>query len=104
MSVSRTPIFIDMQYVETKDGSLTANSLLYNDELNQSLRQVTDQMNDGLQMPNATTAQIVIYRDDISVPIGTMWFNTNLAKLQVKTLQFDPLGPTPGVIETITSV
>lgn len=118
--LNNVPPFFDMIYTD-KEGNLTSNSLLFNDETNKALRALIDQINDllittydtitekytnkGLSVPNATTAEITLYRDDITVPVGTIWFNTNLApnpKLQVKTVQVVPT-VTPGVIETITS-
>lgn len=101
------PAFYDMYYTE-KDGRLTADSYLYNDQMFQSLNLVVILLNDlinsaiinntivnnGVQFPQFTTAEITALEPD-SVN-GTVWFNTTLAKLQVKTAA--------GVVETITSV
>lgn len=116
MSLPNLPPFIDMIYTD-KEGKLTPNALLYNDEMNNTLRVLLEQFNElvmtsfasndfvnkGLLIPNATTAEITAYRDDLQVPVGATWFNTNLAKLQVKTVQAIVLPPTAGVIETIQS-
>ncbi len=64
----------------------------YNAELNQTLQ---DGLSDnGWTAPNLTTAQIATIEPQM--PNGTIWFNSSLAKLQVKTAT--------GVVETITSV
>ena len=98
MTVTKLPPFYDMNYTDEK-GDLTTEALLYNDQTFQSLNQVVNQANNGWQVSNKTTAEITVYRDDDTVPVGTIWVNTSLAKLQVKTA----LG-SPGTIETITSV
>ena len=62
--------------------------------LTQTLREgVSD---NGFIIPSVTTAQISLVAPEMAV--GTLWFNTDLKKLQVMT---DLTGP---VIETITSV
>ena len=99
MAVSNIPPFFNMDFTN-KDGSLTPNAQLYNDQLCQSLQQIIEQMNNGIQLPQKTTAEITVYRDDINVPRGTIWFNTSLLKLQFKTVA--NIGS--GTIETITSV
>jgi len=107
MSIPTLPAFFDMYYTE-KDGRLTADAYLYNDQMFQSLNLVVILLNglinsaiinnaivnNGVQFPQFTTAEIIALEPD-SVN-GTVWFNTTLAKLQVKTAA--------GVIETITSV
>jgi hypothetical protein len=75
-------------YVQNED------DLNYTDELNQTLRQWLS--SSGLGNPNLTTAQITILGNDVTVPLGTLFFNTDLAKGQIKTAA--------GTIETITSV
>jgi|SRR5579872_2226335 len=89
------PPFFDFVYTN-KDGSLTPNAKLYNDLTFQYLNQ---NFTFGMQIPNQTTAQINVYKNDINIPVGTIWFNTNLSKLQVKTVA----GMGSGTIETITS-
>ncbi len=107
MTIPTLPVFYDMYYTE-KDGRLTADSYLYNDQTFQALNLTVILLNglvnsaiinntivnNGVQFPQFTTAQITAL-----VPtslVGTVWFNTTLAKLQVLTA--------PGVVETITSV
>lgn len=94
MSVSRVPPFFNMNYTDD-NGNLTANAHLYNDQLSQVLQQIIEQMNNGIQMPQKTTAEIAAYGTDINVPNGTIWFDTDIAKLKVKTAA--------ATIETITS-
>lgn len=88
------PPFFNMIYTK-EDGSLTANAQLYNDLMYQILNQLIVMINNGLQLPNKTTAEIIAYAADTSVPIGTLWYNTSLNKLQFKT--------GTGTVETVTS-
>jgi hypothetical protein len=90
-----------MVYTNEK-GELTVNAQLYNDltyqilnQLVSSFNQVVDNLNNGLQLPNKTTAEIVAYAADITVPIGTLWFDTSTGKLVFKT--------GTGTYETVTS-
>ena len=106
MTIPTLPAFFDMYYTE-KDGRLTADGYLYNDQTFQALNLVVillnglvnsaiinnNIVNNGVQFPQYTTAQITALEPN-SV-IGTVWFNTTLAKLQVKTAT--------GVVQTITS-
>lgn len=107
MSVPTLPAFFDMYYTE-KDGRLTADGYLYNDQMFQALNlavillnsvvssSIINNMivNNGMTPPPFTTAQITALQP--ASAIGTIWFNTTLAKLQVKTAT--------GTVETITSV
>ena len=101
MSVNTLPVFYNMSYT-VKDGMLTSEALSYNDQLWQSLNQVVDQANNGVQLPQKTTAEITAYRDDTDIPIGTMWFNTTTAFVEVKTVQ--AVSPAPGVIKQLDYV
>jgi hypothetical protein len=106
MTIATLPAFFDMNYT-TKEGRLTADAYLYNDQMFQSLNLVVILMNslinsaiinnvivnNGVQFPQFTSAQITAL-----VPtsvLGTVWFNTDVAKLQVLTA--------PSVVQTITS-
>lgn len=100
------PAFYDMQYTE-KDGKLTSAAHLYNDQTFQVLNAIVVLLNaalmsevsansfilDGLVPPTKTTAQITLLEP--TAANGTMWYNSNLKKLQFKA--------DTGVIETITS-
>ena len=109
MAVPKLPVFYNMPYT-LNDGTLTAEAHLYNDQLWQSLNLVVNQAIDGYQIPQKTAAQITDYRDDLSVPIGTTWFNTGTAQLNVKTVQavYDTSEPpvliTPGTIRIVQFV
>lgn len=106
MTIETLPVFYNMVYTE-KDGTLTADAYLYNDQTFQTLNvaiillntiansTINNGMvtNNGIQFPQYTTAEITAL-EPTSLD-GTVWFNTTLAKLQVKTAT--------GVIETITS-
>lgn len=114
MSISPLPVFYDMYYVEfdklnpENNGRLTADAYLFNDQTFQVLNYVVTLLNllvnsaiinntivnNGIQFPQFTTAQITALAPNSAV--GTVWFNTTLAKLQVLTA--------PGVVETITSI
>lgn len=78
-----------------EDGSLTANAQLYNDLMYQILNQLIVMINNGLQLPNKTTAEITAYLADTSIPLGTLWFNTDIGFLQFKD--------GPGTVQTVTS-
>ncbi len=107
MSIPNLPSFYDMQYTVPVNGRMTADSYLYNDQMFQALNIavillnsiinssiINNQIiNNGVQFPQYTTAEITALEPNAL--IGTVWFNTTLAKLQVKTAS--------GVIETITS-
>lgn len=95
MSVPSLPPFYDMPYTDM-DGYLTGDAQLYNDQMFQSLDIVVEFFNEGLQVPQKTTAEITAYGADSSVPLGTIWYDTNINKLKVKT--------GASTIETITSV
>lgn len=108
MTIPTLPVFYDMDYTK-HDGKLTSDAYLYNDQTFQTLNLVVILLNsfissaiinntivnNGITPPSFTTAQITAFGADSTIPNGTMWFNTTLAKLQVKTA--------PGIIETITS-
>ena len=104
--ITSLPPFFDMVYTE-KDGKLTPDGHFYNDQMFQVLNYAIILLNslvnssinnntitnNGVQFPNFTTAQITAL-----VPtslVGTVWFNTDVAKLQVLTA--------PGTVQTITS-
>jgi hypothetical protein len=107
MSIPTLPPFFDMYYTE-KNGKLTADGYLYNDQMFQALNLAVILLNglvnsaiinntivnNGVQFPQKTTAEITALEPNATD--GTVWFNTDLSKLQVKTAA--------GVIETITSV
>jgi hypothetical protein len=106
MTIPTLPPFFDMYYTE-KNGKLTADGYLYNDQMFQALNLAVILLNDlvnsaiingniinnGVQFPQFTTVQITALEPNSAN--GTVWFNTTLAKLQVKTAS--------GVVETITS-
>lgn len=68
------------------------NQNYYNSDLNQTLN--AGLSDNGWTVPNLSTADITTIEP--GMPKGTIWFNTDLSKLMVKTAD--------GVIETITSV
>ena len=92
MSIPSLPPFYAMVYTDA-NGNLTPESNAYNDQLWQSLNVVVEYFNDGVTFPSKTTAEITALEP--SAENGTVWFNTSLAKLQVKTAA--------GTVETITS-
>lgn len=107
MTIPTLPAFFDMYYTE-QDGRLSPDGYLYNDQMFQALNlavillnslvtsTITNDIlvNNGVNFPIKTTAEITTLEPDAD--IGAVWFNSTLAKLQVKTAA--------GVIETITSV
>lgn len=93
MSVPNLPPFWNMNFTQA-DGYLTSDGYLYMDQTFQSLNTVVNFFNNGVEFPPKTTADITALEP--GAKSGTVWFNTSLAKLQVKTAA--------GVIETIQSV
>lgn len=76
----------------------------YNEEMNQTLR---DGLSDnGWTVPAITTTDILDVVD--MMPVGTIWFDTIIKKLYVKTADQifhpSPTPPTPAVIEQIQSI
>lgn len=68
------PTFQNVQYVE-KDGYLTAQMQLYNDELNTVLRNGLS--DNGWTLPTVTRAELLNIMSlpaDQQMPIGTMWY------------------------------
>lgn len=109
--IPKLPPFFDMQYTNKDTGRLMQDGLLYNDQLWQSLNIMltlvnglitsapgsnqSDYINQGVVVPNFTTTEINAFAADSDTPLGSIWFNTSTAKLQVLTA--------PGVVQTITS-
>lgn len=119
MTIQKLPPFFDMVFTD-KDGRLTADGYLYNDQLFQALNTLLFMYNNGastlvqninalvtagitapaligINPPSFTTAQIaaIVAVTPSIVPLGTIWYNSTLKKLQF-------LADT-GIIETITS-
>lgn len=92
MSLPKLPVFYDMTFTDDQN-NLTSEALLYNDNLFQTLNELVRQINNGLALPNKTTAQITSLLADAE--IGTIWFNTDVNKMQFKD--------NGGAIQTITS-
>lgn len=98
MTIASLPPFFNMNVTDDK-GNFTPDGYLYNDQLWQSLNQLVILINNhitdnGITFSSFTTSQIIALEP--SSAVGTVWFNSTLSKLQVKT--------GTGIIETITSV
>ena len=85
------PAYQNVQFTDDK-GNLTNVQQIWIDNLIQNLQAALS--DDGWTAPQHTTAEITSLES--RMPNGTIWFNSTLAKLQVKTAS--------GVVETITSV
>ena len=83
------PVYYAMKMIDNAGYPTPAANFFFDNTF-----QALNKFNDGLQTPIKTTAEIT--QLEPSVPDGTIWFNSSISKLQVKTA--------PGVIETITSV
>lgn len=92
MSIPLLPPFYDMKYTDP-DGYMTSESHFYNDQIWQSQNQIIGFFNNGIPFPIKTTAQITDLEP--TSQLGTVWFNSDLLKLQVKV--------SSGTIQTITS-
>lgn len=102
MSIPNLPPFSVMQWVDKK-ANLSTDAFLYMDEQAQTLNEtisvnnelissevVTDPQNEsktrrvnGVKVPLKTTAEITNLEPDAA--IGSLWFNTTVGKLNVKT-------------------
>lgn len=97
MAIQDLPPFYNMKFAD-ESGNLSPEAHLHMDQTFQALNALMELVNryisdNGIIMPNKTTAQITALEPSAS--LGTVWFNTTLAKLQVKTAS--------GVVQTITS-
>jgi len=76
------PIYYNFRFVD-ENGYLTQEAQFFMSTLNQAmLGALTD---NGWTVPQHTTAEITVLAASDFTPLGTIWFNTTLAKLQVKT-------------------
>lgn len=114
MSIVNLPPFYGMRWSD-ENGNLTTDASLYSDEMNQTListvrlinlisaaRIINDGtqnrgtvVNDALIAPSKTSVQITALGADTAIPLGAIFFDTDVAKLKVKTAA--------STIETITS-
>ncbi len=114
MTITNLPVFFDMIYSKS-DGKLAADGYLYNDQMFQSLNNLLMMFNKisstiftnissleavginvpallGINPPSFTTTQITAivtatYSDGSFVVLpGTIWYNTDINKLQVLVL------------------
>jgi hypothetical protein len=91
-SVPELPVFYARQFTD-KNGYMMPDTLSYMDNTFQTLNIIVNFFNKGVEMPRKTTAEIATLAPD--KPGGTVWFNTDTQKLQVKV--------DSGSIETIAS-
>ena len=96
MSVPSLPPFYEMLFTDP-DGYMTSDALYYMDQSFQTLNEVVEFFNKGVEMPQYTAADIATIAAETTVPLGTMWYDTTNNKLVVKTSNSSPY------IETITS-
>lgn len=104
--ITSLPAFYDMQYTD-KDGKLSKDASLYMDQTFQVLNMVVELLNDaimsevrgnsftldGITPPPKSTVEITGLEPSASA--GTIWFNSDIKKLQFKS--------DTGVVQTITS-
>jgi len=98
MAIPNLPVFFDMKYTN-EDGQLTPDAFLFNDNMWQSLNNAifilnsivassisanNTVTNNGLIAPSKTTAQITALGADTAIPLGAIYFDTDVAKLKVK--------------------
>jgi hypothetical protein len=111
MPIQNLPPFFNMVYTNKDDGRLSPDGYLYNDQMFQALNAAIILLNDitttiisrgsvtlnGLNPPSLTTEQIMtlITSNPVTVPMGTIWYNSDIDKLQY-------LG-SGNVLHTITS-
>ena len=75
------PIFIEIKAVK-EDGHLTDEKRLYEDELNQNLRNALS--DDGWTLPLQTQANITTINGLPSVQDGTMWYDTTTNQFVIR--------------------
>lgn len=68
----RVPIFADVKYYD-KDGGLSDQALLYEEELNQALQ--NNLSDNGWVVPQITAANLVLIAP--TMPNGTIWYETD---------------------------
>lgn len=108
MTIQALPAFYNFQYVD-KEGNMTSASYLFNDQTFQTLNAVVNLLNmitttiinqgnvtvNGLNPPSFTTAQInALFLLD-TVPVGTIWYDSDMDVLKFKGA---------AAVQTITSV
>jgi hypothetical protein len=90
------PPFFQMRW-SSEDGDMTEEALLYMDNSSQTLDALVNSynfnFNYGMRIPSKTSAEITELSSDAEE--GTVWFNSDISKLQVKT--------GPATMETILS-
>ena len=75
----KVPVFADVRYFD-KDGGLSDQALLYQEELNQALQ--NNLSDNGWVIPSLTATQLVAI--STSMPDGTLWLETTNNVLVVK--------------------
>lgn len=100
MTISAIPLlpaFFNMQCTQKGD-QFSADFYLYLDQTFQVLNSIITA--NGIVMPTFTAAQVALF--PTTLPYGTMWYNSDMMKLQV-WVQVS-VGPPPvGAIQTISS-
>lgn len=91
MANPTVPPFYNMIYIDKKDGTLSSEAYLYNEQLFQVLNNMITP--NGIKFPSFTTAQVTAFPSTVFP--GTTWYNSDLKKLQFKD--------DTGIIKTITS-
>lgn len=86
------PFFLNNAFVELQHGYLTQEQQLWLDQFIQTLN--AGLSNNGWTVPNLSTADITTVAP--SMPLGTIWYDSDVNKLKVKT-------GNPAVIEQIAS-
>lgn len=75
----RIPVFADVKYFD-KDGGLTDQALLYQEELNQAMQ--NNLSDNGWVIPSLTATQVTTIQSQM--PNGTIWLETTNNVLVVK--------------------
>ncbi|MDR3667343.1 MAG: hypothetical protein P4L35_10915 [Ignavibacteriaceae bacterium] len=93
MTIATLPNYYDMIFSDIKTGKLSNQAQLFMDQAFQTLNDVVNEFNNGIIMPSFTSAEITTLK--ATADLGTVYFNTDLAKLQVVVAA--------NTVETITS-
>ena len=108
MAIQNLPVFYNMPYT-TKEGNLSSGAQVYHDQTYQALNAQMALSNgttstvvqngsvtiNGINPPSKTTAEIAALFADASIPVGTIWYDSNLGKLKFKGATLQLITSTP---------
>lgn len=76
MTIPSLPAFYDMPFTDDK-GRLTSDARNYFDQQFQTLNQIVEMFNDGIQIPHKTAVEITALALEPTTKFGTIWYDTD---------------------------